>query len=382
MGNRIDERREKMKTIRVGVIGAGNMGTRYAQKLADGKIDGAVLSAIYVRSEKSVHRVKEVVKSDAHYFTDLDSFFKEANVDAVIIATPHYSHPDIAIWAFEKGLHVLIDKPAGVFAKNVLKMNEIAKNSGNVFGIIYNQRANPLYQKLRELISSGALGEIKRTNWIITNWYRSQSYYDLVEWRGTWANDGGGVLLNQSPHQLDLWQWTTGLMPKRVYGFCGFGRYHDIEVEDDVTAYVEYENGATGTFITSTGEAPGTNRFEVVGDRGKMVVENGELIFHRLKKSERQFNKTYTGGMGSPKTEEINISIEGEDTGHTGIMQNFVDAILHGTALLAPGEEGIKGLEISNAIYLSAWLKEPVHLPVDPDLYYAKLQEQIQRHQD
>ena len=190
-------------------------------------------------------------------------------------------------------------------------MNEAAEKSGKVFSMMFNQRTNPLYQKVRELILSGELGEIKRTNWIITNWYRSQSYYDSGGWRATWAGEGGGVMINQSPHQLDLWQWTTGLMPRRVRAFSGFGKYHDIEVEDDVTAYVEYENGATGLFVTSTGEAPGTNRFEVAGDRGKIVVEDGKLTFWRLRQSEREFNREYQGGFGEPECWKIDIPVYG-----------------------------------------------------------------------
>ena len=279
--------------------------------------------------------------------------------------------------AFDKGLHVLSEKPAGVYTKNVREMNEAAVKSEKVFSMMFNQRTNPLYQKVRELILSGELGEIKRTNWIITNWYRSQSYYDSGGWRATWAGEGGGVMINQSPHQLDLWQWTTGLMPSRVRAFSGFGKYHDIEVEDDVTAYVEYENGATGLFVTSTGEAPGTNRFEVAGDRGKIVVEDGKLTFWRLRQSEREFNREYQGGFGEPECWEIDIPVYGKSSDHLGIMRNWVNAILHGEELLAPGEEGIKSLAISNAVYLSSWTDQWVDMPIDEDLYYEKLQEKI-----
>lgn len=174
---------------------------------------------------------------------------------------------------------------------------------------MYNQRTNPLYAKLKELIASGELGEVRRTNWIITDWYRSQSYYNSGGWRATWAGEGGGVLINQDPHQLDLWQWTTGLMPKRVRAFCQFGKHRDIEVENDVTAYVEYENGATGVFVTSTFEAPGTNRFEISGDRGKIVIEDNKLTFHRLRVSETEFNNTFTGGFGSPECWKFDIPI-------------------------------------------------------------------------
>ncbi|MCM3790878.1 Gfo/Idh/MocA family oxidoreductase [Domibacillus indicus] len=366
-----------MTKVKIGVIGLGNMGSSHVSQLANGLVKGGQLTAVCDFNEDRLKAANEKTGGQLACFTDPDTFFNQADIEAVLIAAPHYDHPTLAEQAFQKGLHVLIEKPAGVYTKNVQRMNEAAAESGKVFSIMYNQRTNPLYQKLRQLIQSGELGEIKRTNWIITDWYRSQSYYDSSEWRATWEGEGGGVLLNQSPHQLDLWQWTTGLMPKRVHAFCHFGRYHNIEVEDDVTAYVEYENGATGVFITSTGEAPGTNRFEIIGDRGKIVVENDQLIFYRLTQSEREFNATYTGGFGEPEHWKIEIPVKGENTQHLGIMQNWVDAILKGTPLLAPGEEGIKGLEISNAIYLSAWLKESVELPIDADLFYKTLQEKI-----
>ncbi|WP_077619403.1 Gfo/Idh/MocA family protein [Bacillus sinesaloumensis] len=366
-----------MSLIKVGVIGIGNMGRSHARQLAEGKVLGATLWAVCDSFQEQLDLVKNYSNSDVQTFLDEDEFLETSGVDAVLISTPHYDHPKIAMKAFAKGLHVLVEKPAGVFTKDVAEMNRVAKESGNVFSIMYNQRTNPIYQKLRDLIQSGELGEIKRTNWIITDWYRSQSYYDSSEWRATWEGEGGGVLLNQAPHQVDLWQWTTGLMPKKVHAFCHNGKYHDIEVEDDLTAYVEYENGATGVFITSTGESPGTNRFEIVGDRGKMVVENHKLTFYRLTQSEREFNATYQGGFGQPECWPIEIPIKGVRTDHVGIMQNWIDAITKGTPLLAPGEDGIKGLEISNAIYLSAWLNEPVTLPLDADLYYEKLQEKI-----
>ena len=366
-----------MSIIKVGVIGIGNMGTSHALQLDQGKVEGARVTAVCDLRESQLAWAKENLSNEVQRFSNVEDFFKKAEIDAVLIATPHYDHPSLAIQSFEKGWHVLVEKPAGVFTKNVQEMNEVAKRSGKVFSMMYNQRTNPLYQKVRELIRAGELGEIKRTNWIITDWYRSQSYYDSGGWRATWGGEGGGVLLNQSPHQLDLWQWTTGMMPKRVHGFCSFGKYHDIEVEDDVTAYVEYENGATGVFITTTGEAPGTNRYEVVGDRGKIVVENNQLTFHRLTVSEREFNRTSTSGFGKPECWEIDIPVQGEATDHLGIMQNWIDAIVKGTPLLAPGEEGIKGLELSNAMYLSTWLQRPVDLPIDADLFYEKLQEQI-----
>jgi predicted dehydrogenase len=234
-----------------------------------------------------------------------------------------------------------------------------------------------LYQKLRELIRSGELGEITRTNWIITNWFRTQAYYNSGGWRATWGGEGGGVLLNQDPHQLDLWQWTCGI-PKRVRAFCGFGKFHDIEVEDDVTAYVEYENGATGIFVTTTGEAPGTNRFEIAGDKGKIVIEDGKLTFWRLRVPRSQFLKECPESFAQPECWQIDVPVNGKETGHAGITTNWVEAILKGTPLLAPGIEGINGLQISNAMHLSAWTDNWVSIPVDEELYYQKLNEKIE----
>ncbi|MEK3890513.1 Gfo/Idh/MocA family protein [Bacillus sp. FSL K6-3431] len=366
-----------MSELRIGIIGIGNMGTSHAKAIFDGNVKGAVLTAICDERPDRLTWSKEMFGDKVQTFSSIDDFFVNANIDGVIIATPHYDHPTLAIKAFESDFHVLCEKPAGVYTKNVRQMNEAADKSGKVFSMMFNQRTNPLYQKVRELILDGELGEIKRTNWIITDWYRSQSYYDSGGWRATWAGEGGGVMLNQCPHQLDLWQWTTGLMPKRVRAFSGFGKYHDIEVEDDVTAYVEYENGATGLFVTSTGEAPGTNRFEVTGDCGKLVVENNQLTFWRLRQSEREFNREFRGGFGQPECWKIDIPVRGKSTGHLGILNNWVDAILNGAELLAPGQEGIKGLAITNAVYLSSWMDNWVDMPIDEDLYYAKLQEKM-----
>jgi len=363
---------------RVGVIGIGNMGSRHAVNLANGQVPGARLTAICDINPERLNWAKAKFGEQVQLFDSAEKLFAAKCVDAIIIATPHYDHPPLAIAGFANGLHVLVEKPAGVYTKQVRAMNEAAAKSGKVFGIMYNQRTNPLYQKLRDLIQSGELGDMKRCVWIITNWYRSQSYYDSGGWRATWAGEGGGVLLNQAPHQLDLWQWICG-MPKRVRAFCYFGKYRNIEVEDDVTAYVEYENGATGLFVTTTAEAPGTNRFEISGDMGKIVVEDNRLTFWRLRVSERQFNNEYRGGFGSPEVWKCEIPVAGETTGHVGILKDWVSSIRRGTPLLAPGIEGIRGLELSNAMYLSTWTDSWVDLPINEDLYYAKLQERVQR---
>ena len=365
-----------MKKVRIGIIGIGNMGTSHAKQLFDCNIPNAELSAVCDTNSDRLSWAEETFGDSIQRFDTPEALFESKTCDAVFIATPHYDHPGLAIQSLQNDYHTLIEKPAGVYTKAVREMNEVAEQSDKVFGIMYNQRTSPLYQKVKDLIETDELGEIKRSVWIITDWYRPQSYYDAGSWRATWSGEGGGVLLNQDPHQLDLWQWICG-MPKRVRSFMSFGKYRDIEVEDDVTAYVEYENGATGLFVTSIGEAPGTNRFEISGDKGKLVVENGKLTFWRLRTPESQFNQEFKGGFGSPESWKIDIPTPGENSQHNGILKDWVNAILNGTDLLAPGIEGINGLTLSNAMHLSAWTDDWVDLPFDEDLYYEKLKERI-----
>jgi predicted dehydrogenase len=367
-----------MANVRIGVIGLGNMGSRHAQNLIKNEVPGATLTAVSDERPERLEWARQELGEQVGLFDSLESLIASGKVDGIIIATPHYFHTEQAILALNKGLHVLVEKPAGVHTKQVREMNEVAAKSGKVFGVMFNQRTNPLYKKLRDLIESGELGEIRRTNWIVTNWYRAQSYYDSGGWRATWSGEGGGVLINQSPHQLDLWQWTTGLMPKRIRAFCYFGKHRDIEVEDEVTAYVEYENGATGVFITTTGEAPGTNRFEVSGTRGKIIVEDDKLTFWRLRVSEPEFNSTYTGGFGQPECWKCDIPVTGPNLQHVGIMRDWVDAISKGTPLLASGEEGIKGVTLANAMLLSTWTDNWVDLPINEELFYEQLEQRIQ----
>ncbi|WP_214628577.1 Gfo/Idh/MocA family protein [Paenibacillus agaridevorans] len=367
-----------MSIVRLGVIGLGNMGKGHIGYMQRGEVKGVKLTAVSDSAEPGQLWAKENLGDDVTLFADPFVMMDSGLIDAVLIATPHYSHPELAIAAFQRNLHVLCEKPAGVYTKQVREMNDAAARTDVKFSMMYNQRTNPLYQKLKDLVDSGELGEIRRTNWIITNWYRSQSYYDSGTWRATWEGEGGGVLINQDPHQLDLWQWTINMMPKRVRAFCYFGKHRNIEVEDDVTAFVEYENGATGVFVTTTGEAPGTNRLEISGDRGKVVIEDNKLTFWRLRVSEREFNATFTGGFGAPECWKCEVPVHGTNPDHKGIMQNFVNAILHDEALIAPGEEGIKGLMISNAMHLSTWTDNWVDLPIDEELYYSYLQKKIE----
>lgn len=369
-------KRFKGETLRIGIVGIGGMGSHHARYLTAGEIPGVKLTAVCDIDPARLDAAKENFGDDLQTFDNGDDFFAADACDAFIIATPHYFHPPYAIQGFEHGLHVLCEKPAGVYTKQVREMNEAAEASDCVFGLMFNQRTNPTFRKLRELVQNGELGEILRTNWIITTWFRAQSYYDSGGWRATWEGEGGGVLINQCPHQLDLWQWICGV-PSRVRAFAYFGKYHDIEVEDDVTAYVEYPNGATGLFITTTGEAPGTNRLEVTGDRGKAVTDGNTITFHRTVTPVKKFCAEYPGGFGEPEVWKCDIPVGPDGEGHIGITKDWVKSIRTGSPLMAPGVEGIRGLEISNAIHLSAWTEQWVDIPVDEDKYHRELQKRI-----
>ena len=364
------------ENVKIGLIGFGNMGKAHANNFKD--IEGADLVAICDIVSERLKEATEQFGPDIAVFEDLDAMLDSGKIDAVFVATPHYFHPEMAIKAFNKGMHVLIEKPSGVYTKHVREMNAAADKSGKVFGVMLNQRSIPAHQKIKDFVDSGELGEIKRVNWIITDWYRPQSYYDSSGWRATWKSEGGGVLLNQCPHQLDLLQWMCG-MPVKVRAYCSFGKYHNIEVEDDVTAYIEYENGATGVFISSTGEAPGSNRFEIAADNGKLVFEGGNITFWRNRVSEREFNKTFTGGFGTPECWKCEIYSDGENkTQHKDILQDWVNAINNGSKLLAPGVEGLNSLLLSNAMLLSSWTDQMIELGCfDDDLFFSILQEKI-----
>lgn len=366
-----------MDKIRLGIIGLGNMGTGHAKNIVAGKCPEVSLAAIADINAERIAWGKENLPAQIVYFDNAIDMLDGGLIDACIVAVPHYDHAKYAIECMNRGIHVMVEKPAGVYTKQVRLMNEEAdKHPEVVLGMMFNQRTNCLYRKLRELVQSGEYGNIRRVNWIITDWYRPQCYYDSGNWRATWAGEGGGVLLNQCPHQLDLLQWICG-MPKKVYAHLHYGKWHDIEVEDDVTAYMEYENGATGVFITSTGDAHGTNRLEIQMDRAKMVVENGKLILDEYEMTEQEFSKTNTKPFSTVKDTVSEVETDGENPQHVGVINAWADAILRGGKLVADGREGINGLTLSNAMHLSSFLGKEVEIPFDEDLYYEELMKRV-----
>ena len=363
-----------MEQVKLGIIGIGNMGSGHCSNILAGKTPEIVLTAVADLKESRRTWAKENLPENVAVFTTGEQLIESGLCDAVLVAVPHYDHPRYIIMALEHGLHVMSEKPAGVYAKQVREMNEAAAKSDRVFGMMFNQRTNCVYRKMHDMVQSGKYGQIKRVNWIITDWYRTQAYYNSGGWRATWDGEGGGVLLNQCPHNLDLLQWICGL-PTRVRAFCHNGKWHDIEVEDDVTAYLEFENGATGVFVTTTADAPGTNRLEITLEYGRLIAEHDKLTFFELDQNEREYCFTAKTGFDQPTGHEYEVPLDGKNPQHVGVLNAFAGAILRGEPLVADGTEGIRGLQLSNAMHLSSWLDQTVTLPVDEDLFLENLKE-------
>ena len=365
-----------MKKVKFGIIGAGNQGTYYSNGLfKEGLIENGVLAAICDRNPKKWEILNEKFQNpEIKYFENYIEMLDSGICDAVIVATPHYFHPEMVMECLKRGVNVICEKPAGVYTKQVREMNEFAAKHNAKFAMMFNQRTNCTYRKMREIIANGGIGELQRVNWIITDWYRTQIYYDSGDWRATWAGEGGGVLINQCPHQIDLVQWVVGQMPKTVRGFCQYGRWHDIEVEDEVTAFFTYENGATGVFITTTGEAPGTNRFEVSGTKGKLLCEGTSLKWFKNAVDSLEWSKTSDNGFIKPECEIIEVETDGKNPQHAGIINNFANSLLGLEEQFVEGVEGINGVELMNAIELSGWNNgEEILLPVNEERYIAEL---------
>ena len=360
-----------MKNIRIGVIGLGNMGRAHSRNILEGKIPGLQLTAVSDAVAGQAGAVPEVP-----FFATPEAMIASGTVDAVLIATPHFSHTTIGIAALQAGLHVLVEKPISVHKADAEKLIAAHTDPKQVFAAMFNQRTDPYYQAIRTMVRDGTLGPVRRVSWIITNWFRSAAYYASGSWRATWEGEGGGILLNQCPHNLDLYSWMFG-QPDRVRAFCKFGRYHDIEVEDDVTAYFEYHNGTTATFVTTTGEAPGTNRLEVAAENGRLVMENDKLVFTQNEMPMSEFCRTTKESFSAPKTTEKVIDVSGHGDQHIGIMRNFAEAIREGKPLLAPAAEGLNSVELANAMLLSAFEDRAIDLPLDGAAYEKALKQKI-----
>jgi predicted dehydrogenase len=361
-----------MSNVRLGIIGLGNIGQHHAGYLMAGKVRGAELVAVADAVPGKLEKFKAL-----KVFAQGEELIRSGVVEAVIIATPHYQHTTLGIAALGQGLHVMVEKPISAHkadAERLLAAHE--QNPGLVFAGMFQLRAEPRYLRIRKLLRDGELGEVVRMSWIMTDWFRTEAYYASGGWRATWKGEGGGVLLNQCLHNLDAMQWLLG-MPARVRGFCQLGRFHHIEVEDNVSAYLEYPNGATGMFVSSTGEAPGANRFEIAGSRGKLVLEGDRLSFTRNETDMLAFSRTAKTGFAKPELWQADLPFENAANSHAVLMQNFVNAIVAGEPLLAPGEEGIHSVELANVILYSSLEGRTIELPLDSAAYERKLNQLI-----
>ena len=367
-----------LKKIRFGILGVGQQGTSYTKLFREGKIRNGELVAVADISADARAKWGEAFGDMCPVYETLEEMLDKAALDCVMVEIPHYSHPDAAITAMRRGVAVIVDKPAGVYTEQVEAMYAVQKETGVPLGMMFNQRTNPAYKKIRRMVSEGVIGEIKRVSWIITNWYRNQCYYDSGAWRGTWEGEGGGVLYNQAPHQLDMFQWVVDMQPTRVHAFCHFGKWHNIDVEDDVTAYVEFPNGATGTFITTTADWPGTNRLEITGSRGTIIYDKNILTLSMLETDEREFCFSCKEMWGKNPVTTKTIPVYGENVAHKGIINNFADALLGLCPIYAPGTDGIHGVALANAMHLSAFENRTVDMPFPAAEFKKHLDRMIQ----
>lgn len=375
--------------VRLGIIGVGAEGGMYAQFIDDGRVPNMEIAGIC-----DVDESKKTLadKYGVPFYTDYKEMVDSGEVDAVVTTVPHYLHPEMGIYALDHGVHALLEKPLGVYTKQAREVIDFAQTKPDlVFGVFFNQRTNQLYKDIKAILDSGELGALRHTSWLITNWWRPQGYYNQSEWRATWGGEGGGVLVNQAPHQLDLWQWICGI-PKSIFAKCQYGFKRDIAVEDEVNALVDFGNGATGTFITCTHDMFGTDRLEILCDKGRILVEDShKLTITRLAEPEQEWSKSL--GMeevGKLFKGELDVSevqtVEERDYGsvwgeqHCDVMKNFADAVLNGAELLAPGSDGINGVRLANAIHLSSWTgKEVDMVNFDEEAYLAELNKRIEQ---
>ena len=363
-----------MDEVRIGIIGLGNIGQVHVGNLMDGKVPRGKLTAV---GDAIPDKLPDYEAKGLKTFDSGEALIGSGEIDALIIATPHFQHTTLGIAALEAGLHVMVEKPISAHKADAERLiAAAAARPEQKFGGMFQLRVEPRYQKIRELVQGGELGDLIRVIWIMTDWFRAEAYYQSGGWRATWKGEGGGVLLNQCLHQLDALQWITG-MPSKIRSHVGIGKYHDIEVEDDVTCYMEYANGASGAFITSTGETPGSNRFEIAGTKGRVLLENDKLVLTRNEVASDEWSKTSKIGFQQPETTVEEIPIPGVDNAHAMLMTNFVNAILDGEDLIAPGESGIGSVELANVMVYSGLINETIDLPMDSAAWETKLNDLI-----
>lgn len=357
-------------SIRLGVIGLGNIARQHIAHIHGDAVSKCEITACCSSSANDYSKQLAVP-----HFPDFRQLIDSGLCDAVLVATPGFSHFDIGLYALKAGLHVLMEKPIGL---SVLEGETLLSHKGatQVFALMLNQRCDPLYAKMKSLIDQGELGDLVRCSWTMTNWFRPEVYFQVSNWRATWKGEGGGMLMNQCIHNLDIYQWLVG-MPKNLIAQCSFGKFHDIEVEDEASCIMQFDQGATGTFIGSTGEAPGTNFLEIAGDKGKLSFDGKRLIQTINSTPVSEFNRETRDMFGMPEYSELDITPDRQVNQHALIIQNFCNAILEDEQLIAPASEGLNSLALANGMLLSTWTNQSVQFPIDSKTYQDELNKRI-----
>jgi predicted dehydrogenase len=355
--------------LRLGIVGMGNIAQQHIGNVRAGQVPGCEIAALVSRGAPPAGHL------NVPHFTNYRQLLDSRTCDALLIATPTHTHREIGEKALQAGLHVMMEKPLGLSVQEGEQLLA-ARSPGQVFALMLNQRADPLFTRMREIIVGGELGPMTRLQWTMTHWFRPEIYFQVSEWRATWRGEGGGVLLNQCIHNLDILQWLCG-MPRRLRAFCHFGRHHDIEVEDDVTAYLEFPGGATGVFVGSTGEAPGSNRLEIVGDRGGLLFDGQRLWRSWNTPGTETYSRETRQMFGMPETRVEDITPTRDINQHVSLLNNFVAAISTGAPLIADAAEGLSALALANGMLLSTWEDAAIHFPLDAAHYQSRLDERI-----
>jgi predicted dehydrogenase len=351
-----------MQPLRIGLVGLGTMGRGHLSKetaLPEVQIVGvADVDPAAVQSASQTYGLPG--------YSSYQELIENGNCEAILIATPHPFHAPIAQYAARHGLHILSEKPIAVTVAEADAMLDAAKKAGVLLGVMFQTRTEPWFKATHDLLASGVIGPIYRSVIVASHWYRTQAYYDSGSWRGTWTGEGGGVLMNQSPHSLDMFIWLGG-KPTRVLARTST-RFHRIEVEDTAEALIDYGGDHTGYLYTSTAEWPGDDRYEFSGERGKLVV-NGRSV--RLYRATERVQDTidHLAVWGKPTGAWEEIPVEGEPPGHAAVVVQFARAVRLGEPLVATGEDGVNSLELGNAIMLSGDLNQAVDLPLNRNAY-------------
>lgn len=368
--------------IRTAIIGVGVMGKKYAEMITAGRVRNMYLSAVVARRDSiqewaegltNTNGVKPKVYTSAN-----DLFNNPDEYDAVLIVTPHRTHPDFARRAFQQGKHVICDKPAGITIGQAVQMAKDAKAADRIYGMIFHQRRYPKYNKIKEMLEAKELGDLSRIMLVNSRYFRTASYHRSGSWRSSWCGEGGGALINQGAHILDIWQWLFG-MPNEIYADIPFGKYNSFMVDDEATIHMRYKDDMTAVFMLTTGEAIWEERLEIIGSKGKILLENDTLHIWRYSSDSNEYIKTQqvTSRENMECLEEI-IQFEKAEEPYVQMLENFADAVISNDAsiLTASGESAVNQMMLTNAAYYSAWKGCRVQLPLNAEDYEKALEEQ------